>query len=142
MKKSLVIILPTFLLMGFSGLSQQKPQPKGQLNVVAEPGITQMQKKYTEENKRKSYMEGYRVQIYNGTKQETLSKRADFINVFHSMPVYTIYEAPEYKVQVGDFRTRLEAEKFLKQVIAQFGSGFIVNTKIKLPPLYPATTNE
>lgn len=80
-------------------------------------------------------MDGYRVQIYNGSKQETLKARAKFISVFPSTPVYTVYESPEYKVQTGDFRTRLEAEKFLKQVVSDFGSGFVVKTKIKLPSL-------
>lgn len=118
-----------------STYGQAETAKKGHLEVIAEPGISQMQSKYIEENKHRSSMDGYRVQIYNGTRQETLDKRSEFISVFPSVPVYTIYESPEYKVQAGDFRTRLEAEKFLKQVVDNFGSGFIVSTRIKMPPL-------
>lgn len=94
-----------------------------------------MQEKYTQENKDLNQLDGYRVQVYNGSKKETLNKRSKFLNVFPNMPVYTVYESPEYKVQAGDFRTRLEAEKFLKQVVNEFGSGFVVKTKIKPPVL-------
>lgn len=135
MKNSILSILPLLLCGGFTAFSQVDSLKTRQLTVVAEPGIERMQQKYIDENKRKPEMAGYRVQIYNGSKQETLKKRTEFLSVFPGTAVYTTYEAPEYRVQAGDFRTRLEAEKFLNKVVAEFGSGFVVKTTIKLPPL-------
>lgn len=135
MRKTTFLTFVIVTATAFSSFGQGEVAKKGHLEVIAEPGISQMQANYIEENKHRSSMDGYRVQIYNGTRQETLNKRTEFISVFPNVPVYTIYESPEYKVQAGDFRTRLEAEKFLKQVVDEFGSGFVVSTRIKLPSL-------
>jgi len=78
---------------------------------------------------------GFRVQIYNGKKAECMNMRSRFISTFPETAIYWLYEAPEYKVQAGDFRTRLEAEKFLSQVIEEFSGSFVVETKIKFPEL-------
>ncbi|MDZ7848795.1 MAG: hypothetical protein U5L96_19840 [Owenweeksia sp.] len=51
------------------------------------------------------------------------------------MQPYTLYDAPEYKLQVGDFRTRLDAERFLRERIVISGSGSVVKTNIKPPQL-------
>ncbi len=128
--------------LSFTCFSQAKKAETSKLKLTEEPGISQMQKKYVEQNKAQQQLDGYRVQVYNGTKQETLKTRSKFISVFPNVPVYTVYESPEYKVQTGDFRTRLEAEKFLKQVVSEFGSGFVVKTKIKFPALVTNTENE
>lgn len=123
----------TFLCIGLN-MAAQKAQ-NGSLQITTDPGIDQLQQQYIEQNRADHKLTGYRVQIYNGRKSETLNKRSEFISQFPSVPVYTLYEAPEYKVQVGDFRTRLEAEKFLNQVTATFGSGFVVKTNIQYPAL-------
>lgn len=133
MKKPMITAL--FLLAVFTLQAQPQNHVAGHLSVVAGPGIEQLQKNYVAQCQSSSSMPGYRVQIYNGKKSETLAKRGQFIGVFPSVPVYTLYEAPEYRVQAGDFRTRLEAEKFLKQVVREFGAGFVVKTQIKLPRL-------
>lgn len=102
--------------------------------MIPESGISELQERYLEQNKSNGSISGYRVQIYNGNKTETLKKRSEFISAFPKVAIYTLYEAPEYKIQAGDFRTRLEAEKFLKQVQSNMGSGLVVKTNIK-PPL-------
>jgi len=115
------------------GMSGQK---EGSLTVNAEPAIENLLQEYQELNRRNPKITGYRVQIYNGKKRESQAKKTAFLSEFPNMPVYHIYEAPEYKVQVGNFRTRLEAERFLKRLIEEFGSGFVVKTKIQPPALY------
>lgn len=102
---------------------------------MADRGVEKLHQTYIDYNRSNNSMEGYRIQFYNGRKAETLEQRSEFLSIFPSMPVYTLYESPEYKVQAGDFRTRLEAEKFLQKVIDEFGSAFVVKTEIKPPRL-------
>lgn len=142
MKANLITLIFGLSITSITAFSQADKPAIKELKLVEEPGISQMQKKYVEQNKANQQLEGYRVQIYNGTKAETLKTRAKFLGVFPTVPVYTVYESPEYKVQTGDFRTRLEAEKFLKQVVNEFGSGFVVKTKIKFPELGNNTEKE
>lgn len=131
------ILLILLLLSGSSPLLAQfdTTHGKGRLTVVAEPGIERLQRAYEAKNESEFSMIGYRVQIYNGRKTETLKKRSEFLTRFPTMQPYTLYDAPEYKLQVGDFRTRLEAERFLKEVVREFGSGFVVKTEIQPPKL-------
>ena len=129
------------IAFSFTAISQVNDSTRGALQVVAEPGIQELQKQYIDQNKKDNSIAGYRVQIYNGNKSETLKKRAEFLSKFPKVAIYTLYEAPEYKAQAGDFRTRLEAEKFLNIVQQELGSAFVVKTRIK-PPHLDSTSEE
>jgi hypothetical protein len=49
--------------------------------------------------------------------------------------VYLIYQQPYFKVRVGDYRTKLEAEAVYRQLLHEFDKLFIVPDKINLPKL-------
>lgn len=110
-------------------------QSKGKLTVVVQPEIEKLQKTYIRHSEKEASLEGYRVQIYNGKKEACLKVRSEFLRKYPNVSPYTLYESPEYRVQVGDFRTRLEAEKFLRKIIHEFRGSFVLKTKIKLPEL-------
>lgn len=128
--------IATFALLSFTTIcySQAADSTKGHLQVIPENGINELQDQYLEQNRANGSISGFRVQIYNGNKAETVKKRSEFISAYPKMAIYTLYDAPEYKIQAGDFRTRLEAEKFLKDVQSNLGSGLVVKTNIR-PPL-------
>jgi hypothetical protein len=81
-------------------------------------------------------IDGYRVQIYFGSLRQKASEiRQDFSSKHADIPSYLTYLAPNFKVRVGDFRTRLEAQGFLKSIEGQYPTSFIVQDEIKLPSL-------
>lgn len=81
-------------------------------------------------------MTGYRVQIYFGSVRQKASEvKMDFNSKHADVPQYLSYLAPNFKVRVGDFRTRLEAQGFLKSIEGQYPTSFIVQDEIKLPSL-------
>jgi SPOR domain len=43
-----------------------------------------------------------------------------------------VYNQPTYRVRIGDFMTRLEAERYLQQVRHQYESAVILPEKIDL----------
>lgn len=132
------LIFSGFLFCLFSithAQSQMKTSGHGELQIVEEPGIHEMHEAYILENGNINGMEGYRVQIYNGRKDACMAERSRFAGIYQDVPVYTLYEAPEYRIQTGDFRTQLEAEKFLSEIIEEFSGSFVVRTRIKLPKL-------
>lgn len=54
---------------------------------------------------------GYRVQIYNGTsREEAMRVKAEFMRAYPNVRTYFSYVAPHYRVKVGDFRRREEAQ--------------------------------
>lgn len=60
---------------------------------------------------------GFRVQIYNGNDREEANKiKLDFMRRFPGIRVYMTYIQPQYRVKVGDYRTRAEAGEMYRQL--------------------------
>ncbi len=54
---------------------------------------------------------GYRVQIYNGTsREEAMRVKAEFMRAYPNIRTYFSYVSPHYRVKVGDFRRREDAQ--------------------------------
>lgn len=68
---------------------------------------------------------GYRIQLYNGNEQQARKFRARFNIEFPENSSKLVYNAPEWKVQVGLYKTKLEADKDLIKFQEKF-SGIIV----------------
>lgn len=75
-------------------------------------------------------IDGYRIQLYNGLEAESYQVKSKFLTLYPDMKVEIIYKAPEWKVQVGNFRTRLEADKSLQNIKLQFPGSLTVRAKI------------
>ena len=77
---------------------------------------------------------GYRVQIFFGSnRQAAYSAQAKFKDEYPELRTYITYIEPNFKVRVGDFRTRLEAQKLQSELTQMFSSLFIIPEKINPP---------
>jgi len=72
----------------------------------------------------------WRVQIYFGQGRNgragAQSIKTNFENDYPGIPTYMIFEEPYFKVRVGDFDTRLEAESLKLKLLEEFDKIFIV----------------
>ncbi|NER12686.1 SPOR domain-containing protein [Leptobacterium flavescens] len=72
----------------------------------------------------------FTIQIYSGTGRTGLegAKEAEssFKTQFYGWPCDISFETPNYKVRVGKFRTRLEADKYLMEIKKKYPSAFIL----------------
>ncbi len=81
-------------------------------------------------------MHGYRIQIYfGGIRQKASEVKLDFNSRFPDIQAYLSYQQPNFKVRIGDYRNRFEAQKFLKEIEGLYPTSFIVPDDVKLPPL-------
>lgn len=71
----------------------------------------------------------FQVQIYNGNITEANKTLLEAKNLFKQYPVILSFESPNYKVRVGSFRTRLEAEKNLAEIKKNYVAAFVVGLK-------------
>ncbi|MCC6601391.1 MAG: SPOR domain-containing protein [Crocinitomicaceae bacterium] len=78
---------------------------------------------------------GFRIQIYLGDFAGAKSTRAKFISSGGELNAYPVQLAPNYAVRVGDFRTLLEAHKYLVGIKKNYPSAFVVEDKIQSPKL-------
>jgi hypothetical protein len=84
---------------------------------------------------------GYRIQIYMDNspkaKNEAIRIESLFKEMFSDVTAYVRYNAPNWKVLVGDFRTREEAvvfEQTIRSFLPEFGREmYIVPSRINLP---------
>lgn len=71
------------------------------------------------------YGYGYTIQIYYGNETKARSLRSKFRIDFPKVSTNLNYEQPYWKVQVGNYKRRLEADKAALQFSEKF-SGLIV----------------
>lgn len=93
---------------------------------------------YRKTNALKETIPGFRLQIHSGGDRDKAREvKAKFLAANPGWSAYESYQSPNFRVRVGDFRSRLEASKALKSVVAEFPSAFVVEDDIHLPPLEP-----
>jgi hypothetical protein len=77
---------------------------------------------------------GYRIQLFFDTERSLVDEaRSKFVTAYPKIDTYIVYTAPNYFLKVGNFRTRLEAEKIKSTIDREFPTNFIVKELIYLP---------
>ncbi len=104
--------------------------------VTNDERVNDLIKKQKEINAQKQTIPGYRIQVYFGSNRpKAMEVKIDFSGKHPETQSYLTYQQPNFKVRVGDFRTRLEAQKFLKDIQGHYVTSFIVPDDIRLPAL-------
>ena len=99
----------------------------GDITSINEKGIDALVHKYENILKAKNGVEGWRVQLMFKAKQEEIKQlKIDFIKLYPEIPAYLEYDAPYYRVRVGNCRTKLEAIKIKHQISKNFPGAYPV----------------
>ena len=86
------------------------------------PGLLEMKSEMTKDGK---LGERYKIQLYYGDNNAASDVIRKFRSQFAGWPSQIIYETPNYKVWVGNFRNKLEADRALMKIKGDFPSAFI-----------------
>ena len=114
-------------------------QTRGKVEVVKDPLIDTLIARRSTLSKTNNITgeeqtNGFRVQIFFGSsRQGAYDAQAKFNDEYPELRTYIVYNEPNFKVRAGDFRTRLEAEKLVKELAPMFTSLFIIPEKINPP---------
>ena len=77
-------------------------------------------------------IEGYRVQILATKQLVNAEKLQKDLSSILNQKIYIVFEAPNYKVRVGNFIDRSKAENFRKNLIKEgYQSSWIIRTRIE-----------
>jgi len=68
----------------------------------------------------------YKIQIYNGDSETSKKILTDFKRDFLDFDATIIFNTPAYKVWVGNFKTRIEAEKKLMIFKKRYPNAFVI----------------
>jgi hypothetical protein len=79
---------------------------------------------------------GYRLQVISTSKRDDANKmKTDLMNRFPEQKTYTLFQSPNFKVRIGNFLKKEEAEKYRNQISKFFPKGiYIVEDTIEYTP--------
>ena len=86
----------------------------GQENRSDNQIITEFISKKKDFNEKFGY--GFRIQLYNGFEAEAKKVQARFKFDFPEIKTYMVYQQPEWKIQVGTYKTKLKADRAIIKV--------------------------
>lgn len=67
----------------------------------------------------------FQIQIFNGKINEANNELKN-ASTKYKLPVTMTFETPNYKVRVGKFRSRIEAEKALTKLRTDYPAAFVI----------------
>ncbi len=80
---------------------------------------------------RRSTIRGFRVQVFAGSsRSDAYAEQARFRRLYKDIDTYVSYDEPNYRVKVGDFRSRADASTFMRTLKSQFSNVFIFTEDI------------
>ena len=117
----IVVLFYLFLFITSSVFGQENNQ-----SINQDSSITKLLKLKTDYNKKIFESTFYTIQIYYGDLSEADSILKVFSEEFNEIETSLIFETPNYKVRVGNFKNRIDASKNLEKIKRKFRSAFIL----------------
>ena len=117
-------IIFSFFVVSFTLVGSCIAQ-NGELSVEQDAQIPQLLDKRVAMSKNNVLGERYKIQLYYGNNGEASRVISRFRSLYGDWPSEVVYETPNYKVWVGNFRNKLEADRALLRIKPSFTSAFI-----------------
>ncbi len=80
---------------------------------------------------------GYRIQIFKGSGNNALNSalvvRDKFVSKY-GIPAYITFNEPYYRVRVGDFRSRINAIRFLQRIKRSYPLAWEIQDEVNFTP--------
>lgn len=113
------------------------PEILKNIQINRDPIVDKMLEWHIENNKIRNNIEGFRVEIFFSSnidaREKALKKKMEFLSVYPENTVHIKYISPNFRVRVGDFRTKNEALKLYKEIKDNYPVAFIVADEIDFP---------
>ena len=124
---AMTVTLLLFSLIAFS---------QSDIEVIRDSRVDTLVNRYKEVHQKKESIDGFRIQITAGSNRTSIYQvKSKFYTLFPNVTEYLIYQAPNFKLRVGNYRSRLEAYKDLQRFVSDFSGAFIIKDEIKISDL-------
>jgi hypothetical protein len=79
---------------------------------------------------------GFRIQVANSNdRNKVFAIKTKIYQMYPELKPYVIYQPPNYKLNVGNFKTAEEAEPYMQKLTQDFPSGvYVVHDIIEVKP--------
>ena len=117
-------LLYFFILSSFFCLSSRAQD--GKTNISVDPKIDQLLKEKRKLNTGLFLNEAYKIQIFYGNSEESKKKLQEFKREFKDLDGTIIFNSPNYKVWIGNFKTRIEVERAMFDIKKKHPTALII----------------
>jgi|SRR6218665_1398982 len=117
------VLFPLCLL---AFLSEKSMAQDAKVTVTQDPKFEQLLNEKRKINSSITINDRYKIQIYNGDSENSKKTLTDFKRDNKSMDATIVFSTPRYKVWVGNFKTRIEAEKNLNDLKKKYPNAFLI----------------
>lgn len=111
------------------------------ITVVKDPRLDMLLRKQAELNKEVDKLNnktgpGFRIMVINtNDRLKALDVKSRMMSDFSEEKSYLVYQSPYFKIMIGNFRTRQEAESLRKRIIEIYPTGvMIVPAQVEYKP--------
>ena len=115
-----------FILIIFLFVQQKSFAQTGNINVIQDERFEEMLIEKRKINASTTATDRFRIQIYNGDAENAKIILAEFKKNYRNADGSVVFFTPIYKVCVGNFKTRIEAEKNLLDLKKKYPNAFLV----------------
>ncbi|WP_026977183.1 SPOR domain-containing protein [Flavobacterium tegetincola] len=115
----ILLILTTFLTINAVAQSNK-------VTVSQDPKFEQLLNEKRKINLSMATNEGYKIQIYNGDSENSKRELGRFKNDFNNLDATIIFSTPYYKVWVGNFKSKIDAQRHLIEIQKKYSNSIII----------------
>ena len=132
-----------------SGISAQTAKLEDflvKLDIRQDSRITDMLIRHSQINQKRNATDGFRLEIFFSSdtkaRERAVRVKNEFNLVFPNIASYMLFQTPNFKVRVGDFRNKSEALKAKAYIASKYPNAFIVKDMIRFPELFTQSVEQ
>ena len=123
-------ILLVFIVFLQNNLEAQTED--GTVRIESSAHIDQMLAQKKNYNKSLEKFQGFKIQIYYGSEKECYEVKEEFKSLYPDIATSIIFSTPQWKLQIGNYRTRLEADHAMVSIKKEYPSAIVLATEIDI----------
>lgn len=103
----------------------------GSIHIIDNAGANELVQQHITFNKERSKLPGWRIQIFSSKSLlEAKDAKSSFLNSNEDMDAEIVFEAPNYKVRIGNYKDRFAANRDFQQIVTLYPNAFICKDMI------------
>jgi hypothetical protein len=96
------------------------------ISVIQDPKFEQLLNEKRKINSSLTVNDSYKIQIFTGGSENAKKTLSEFRKEFKDIDATIVFNTPNYKVWVGNFKTRIEAERNLVNIKDRFKNVLLI----------------
>lgn len=98
----------------------------GKINIIQDSRFEKLLNEKRKINSSITVNDRYKVQIFYGSNEEAKKTLSQFKKEYRQLDGTIVYSDPNFKVWVGTFKTRIEAERNYKEILKKYPNALLI----------------